>query len=111
MVTVEGVREDTIDLSFSLFYQTDWSWEAVQPYVIDAITAYFKELAESWADQEDALVVRLSQLESRILGVSGVLDIAGTAINGEAANYALPQDHIPILGEIAVEGVMGWSGS
>ena len=111
VVTVEGVRNEAIDLSFALFYQTDWTWEAVQPYVIDVITTYFKELAESWADQEGALVVRLSQLESRILGVSGVLDITGTAINGEAANYALPQDYIPILGEIAVEGVMGWSGS
>lgn len=105
------MRNEAIDLSFALFYQTDWNWEAVQPYVIDVITTYFKELAESWADQEGALVVRLSQLESRILGVSGVLDITGTAINGEAANYALPQDYIPILGEIAVEGVMGWSGS
>lgn len=111
VVTVEGVQETVVDLSFHLFYQTDWSWEAVAPYVTEAITGYFHELAESWAEQEDALVVRLSQLESRILGVSGVLDIAGTEINGEASNCPLPPDRIPVLGEITVEGVAAWSGN
>ena len=110
VVMVEGVQDAVVNLSFCLFYQTDWNWEAVAPYITEAITDYFHELAESWADQEDALVVRLSQLESRILGVSGVLDIAGTQINGEAANCPLPPDRIPVLGEITVEGVTAWSG-
>ena len=51
-------------------------------------------------DQEQALVVRVSQIESRLLGVSGILDIADTKINGLAANYTLNLDYIPILGEI-----------
>jgi hypothetical protein len=32
------------------------------------------------------------------LSVPGVLDIASTKINGEAANFQLPLDSIPILG-------------
>ena len=61
---------------------------------------YFKELAQGWADQEETLIVRVSQLESRLLSIPGILDVAHTKINGEAANYPLPLDTIPLLGEM-----------
>lgn len=48
----------------------------------------------------EALVVRISQVESRLLGITGILDIANTKINGEAANCTLTLDHIPVLGTI-----------
>lgn len=101
VVRVEGVNEETVDLSFALYYQRGWTWDDVSGYVTEAIEGYFKELAESWADQEEALVVRISQIESRLLGISGILDIANTKINEEAANYTLELDHIPVLGSIA----------
>lgn len=104
VVKVEGVQETVVDLSFSLTYQNEWDWEAVKPYVLDTINGYFKELAETWADQNERLVVRISQLESRILSVSGVLDISNTAINEEAANYPLPLDHIPVVGAVIARG-------
>lgn len=100
VVRVEGVGEDTIDLSFDLYYQREWGWDDVSAYVTEAINGYFTELAQSWADQDEALVVRISQIESRLLGISGILDIANTKINGEAANCTLTLDHIPVLGLI-----------
>jgi uncharacterized phage protein gp47/JayE len=100
VVRVEGVEEETIDLSFALFYQREWDWDDVAGYVTEAIEGYFTELAESWADQDEPLVVRISQIESRILSVPGILDIANTKINEEAANYTLELDHIPVLGTI-----------
>ena len=69
-------------------------------HVTEAINGYFLELAQSWADQNEALVVRISQVESRLLGITGILDIANTKINGEAANCTLTLDHIPVLGTI-----------
>ena len=45
-------------------------------------------------------MVRISQVESRLLGITGILDIANTKINGEAANFTLTLDHIPVLGTI-----------
>lgn len=104
VVTVEGVLDEAVDLAFDLTYQNEWDWEAVKPYVLDTINGYFKELAETWADQNERLVVRISQLESRILSVSGVLDISNTAINEEAANYPLPLDHIPVVGAVIARG-------
>ena len=101
VVMVEGVAEETIDLSFALYYQRGWTWDDVSGYVTEAVEGYFTELAEGWADQEEALVVRISQIESRLLGITGILDIANTKINEEAANYTLALDHIPVLGSIA----------
>lgn len=100
VVKVEGVNEETVDLSFALYYQRGWTWDDVSGYVTDTIESYFKELAEGWANQDGALVIRISQIESRLLGVTGILDIANTKINGETANYTLGQDHIPVLGAV-----------
>lgn len=100
VVKVEGVVNETVNLSFSLYYQRGWSWADVEAYVKGAINGYFKELAETWADQEEALVVRISQVESRLLSISGILDIANTKINNVAANFTLTLDHIPVLGEL-----------
>ena len=79
----------------------DRSWEDVSGYVTEAINGYFLELAQSWADQDEALVVRISQIESRLLGITGILDIANTTINEKAANHTLALDHIPVLGSLA----------
>lgn len=100
VVTVQGVGSDTVNLSFSLYYQRNWTWDDVSEYVTAAMNDYFKELAETWADQDEALVVRISQIESRILGITGILDIANTKINNVAANCTLTLDHIPVLGTI-----------
>lgn len=101
VVRVEGVQEETVDLGFALYYQRGWSWEDVSGYVTEAINGYFLELAQSWADQDEALVVRISQIESRLLGITGILDIANTTINEKAANHTLAIDHIPVLGSLA----------
>ena len=105
VVKVHGVEAETVDLSFSLYYQRGWSWDDVKGYVTDAVNAYFLELAKSWADQEEALVCRISQVESRLLDIDGILDIAGTKLNGAATNYALTLDHIPVLGEITASTI------
>ena len=101
VVNVFPVAGETLNLSFSLYYLREWSWEAVKPYVEEAVKGYFGELAQSWADQEEALIVRVSQLESRLLGVEGIVDVANTTINDQAGNYTLPLDTIPIMGELS----------
>lgn len=105
VVKVYGVESETVNLSFDLTYQTGWDWDDVKAYVEETIQGYFKDLAETWADQEQALVVRISQIESRLLGVSGILDIANTKINDNPTNYELELDHIPVLGTITPEAV------
>ncbi len=100
VVHVSGVEQETIDLTLTLTYQDGWSWDDAQTYVTNTISTYFKEVAQTWAKQEQPLVIRVSQIESRLLDVHGIVDITDTQINGTAANYTLKIDHIPRLGTI-----------
>ena len=108
VVWVTGVRSAQVDLTFQMAYSGGWRWEDVQPTARQAVQAYFLELAQSWArddGQNQPLVVRVSQIESRLLDLEGVLDVAGTRINGQAANLTLEADQIPALGSLAPDGV------
>lgn len=100
VVKVFPVETQTLDLTFSLYYKRGWAWEDAAPYAEEAIRRYFRELAESWASQESELVVRISQIESRLLNAAGILDVAHTTINGAAENCILPLDTIPVLGSV-----------
>ena len=98
-VTVEGVASSTINVSFSLAFGSGGTWSGVQAAVKTAVQSYFAELSRAWADT-DTLVIRVSQIETRILGVPGVIDITNTKINGSATNLSLESNKIPVLGVI-----------
>lgn len=99
VVTVVPVEERVIDVSTQITFQTGWSWTDIKPYVEVCVEDYLKELRSSWAVSE-SLVVRVSQIEARLLGLTGILDITGTTLNGSAENLLLGPDVIPVKGEI-----------
>ena len=96
-VTVVGVRERTIGITANITYQEGWNWESAKSYILNAIDQYFYELSTEW-DEHDNLIVRISQLESRILDCPGVIDVADTTFNGSATNLSLNADEIPVRG-------------
>ena len=98
VVTVTGVESVPINISTTITYQGSWAWEDVELRVFAVIDEYLKELARSWAE-ESSLVVRVSQIESRLLNITGILDITGTTINQSDGNFVLPQDTIPVRGD------------
>ncbi len=99
IVTVTSASECTVNITADITYQDGWSFEAAKEYIISAVDGYFKELASQWADSS-SLIVRISQIETRILGCAGVLDISGTTLNGAAQNMQLAAEEIPVRGEI-----------
>ncbi len=99
VVTVVGVQETVIAIAFSITYETGWTWADVETYVEEAIDQYFNELNQNWANT-DHLIVRISQLESRLLEISGIVDIENTTLNGQASNLILGEDCVAKRGEI-----------
>lgn len=99
VVTVDGVSSETINIASTITYQEGWNFEASKPYIEKAIDDYFSELNKTWADN-DNLIVRISQIETRLLNVAGVVDIANTSINGVQENYVADKDSIVKRGEI-----------
>jgi Uncharacterized homolog of phage Mu protein gp47 len=99
VVTVAGVNQQKVDITLNLTYKPDWTWEDVKDYVGTAIDNYFLELGKAWADSGN-LIVRISQIETRLLEVEGILDISGTKINGTEQNLMLDKDAIPVRGDV-----------
>lgn len=99
VVTVSGVEEQQINITATISYQPGWEWIDVKGYVEAEIDKYFLELSQTWSDNQN-LIVRISQIETRLLNVAGILDIFGTAINGAEQNLVLGSDFIPVRGDI-----------
>lgn len=99
VVTVFGVTNQIINIQTTITYQSGWNFTECKPYIETAIDEYFLELNKIW-DESDNLIVRVSQIETRLLNVTGIIDIQDTKINGVQANYVVPADSIPVRGNI-----------
>lgn len=100
-VTVTGVQASPIRVSSTITFASGWDAETAQATLEKTVSDYLLSLREEW---EDAIstVVRISQIESRLLNVDPVLDITDTKINGVAKNLELAGDEVPVLQELVV---------
>lgn len=107
-VTVEGAVAEEINISMHISFAPDKSWSSVSEKVKEILSAYFLELRKHWASKksiplpkETPIVIRISQIESRILDIEGIIDIENTTINGQSKNKVLDQNQVPKLGEVS----------
>ena len=101
VVTVTGCGETKVDIQTKIRFQDGWDWEGAEPYIHIAIDDYFKELSKTWEESDkNDLIVRISQIESRLLNVTGVLDISDTLLNRNASNLSIDKDCVPIRGTV-----------
>lgn len=101
-VTVCGAKERAVDISFAVEMNTGYQWSEVESYVSACIDEYLGELTKGWADSE-RIIVRISQLESRILDILGIADIGDLKLNGAGANLVLAADEFPLRGDVSAE--------
>ena len=99
IVTVNTVELVNINISTSISFENSYNFERVKENIVSLINEYFLSLKKSWANT-DELVIRIAQIETRILSVSGVVDISSTRINGLEQNLILTKYQIPVLGAI-----------
>lgn len=99
IVHIEPVTEAVIQIETSILYEDGYSYEALESYIQNALDSYFLELNKSWAEGK-TLIVRISQVESRLLEIEGILDISSTKLNGEEKNYTLEADSIAVRGDV-----------
>lgn len=98
-VTVQGVASQTVNIQTNITYQSGWNYQSSRTYIEKAIDEYFLELAKNW-ENENQLIVRISQIETRILNAQGVIDIQNTRLNGQANNLTLGEMQIPKRGGV-----------
>lgn len=98
-VTVTGVDNLTVNVSSNISLASGYVWDDVINNISAAIEAYLLELRKSW-DSENNIIVRISQIESAVLRVTGVIDIQNTTLNLQNTNLILTDIQIPILGSV-----------
>lgn len=95
VVNVESAKAEPITIKTTITFDVGYSWSNLQTSIDEVIKNYLLELRKTWAD-EDHLIVRISQIETRLLGIKGIIDINGTKINGAADNLTLGKYEVPI---------------
>ena len=101
-VTVEGVSGTNIDIESRLSFAPGWTLERCLPYIKESLDNYYKELNSTWRDEEN-LIVRIAQIESRILSLPGVVDIKNTIINETDVNVTLEENAVAVRVELIFE--------
>ncbi|ERM20355.1 baseplate J/gp47 family protein [Brevibacillus laterosporus] len=101
-VTIAGVSNVLINVDTKLTLESNVTIEQVRPDIEQAVAEYLLSLRKTWQDT-DKIIVRISQLESRILSVKGVLDVTNTKLNETEGNIELTTEQIPKQGEITLE--------
>lgn len=99
VVTVTGATSQTLNISSTFTLETGYTWEDVEASIENTINQYFAELNATWADNNN-IIVRISQIETRVLELEGIIDIADTEINETAANFVVNADSIAVLGAV-----------
>ena len=101
-VTVTTPDELAVSISVKVALSEGASWSHLKDKVISTLEEYFLELRQVW--ENGNLVVRISQIETRILKLEGVIDVTSTTLNGVPDNLLVEQDKLPILGEVVNNG-------
>lgn len=100
VVTVCTAQDFVINVTSNVTYANDYTEETAKAAILAAIESYFVELREEW-EKSSALIVRISQIEMRLLNLNEVLDLQDTRINGNALNASLQSNEVPIVGEFS----------
>lgn len=97
-VTILPAVETICDISTTITYGEGYSYEDVKSLIKGAVEDYLNSLRERWGDTGNT-IVRILQIESRIVNVPGIIDVEGTTINGQPVNLDVG-DTLPVIGGI-----------
>ncbi|MDR1773040.1 MAG: baseplate J/gp47 family protein [Hungatella sp.] len=104
IVTVDTAEEVRIQIKSTLELDNNYSYEILQEQIGNTVDTYLGELRASWEGLGDhGCIIRISQLEARILEIQGIYDISNTRINGSIENLELNKYQIPIYGGIEID--------
>ena len=94
--SAEGVK---VNITAKFAFETGYGFGNLKESVEKAAEDYLLELRKGWGSSS-ATVVRISQIETRLLSIKGIVDIGSTKLNGAEENLTLDELQIPILGGV-----------
>lgn len=100
IVTVQTVEEVPINVKAIFGFDEGYSFNSLKSTIQNVISEYLLDLRKNWANQTST-VVRISQIETKILQIEGIIDIQNTKINGSTSNLTLTEYQVPIFGGVS----------
>lgn len=99
VVSVVSADAVQIQIKTTVIFEEGYSWSNTKTAMEETVNTYLLELRKAWAGTS-RITVRISQVESRILAIKGIIDVTGTKINGSDANLTIGKYEIPVLGGV-----------
>lgn len=96
-VTIMGANAYPINIRTQISFKSGYSFATMQDEITSTLRVYYRELNTEWQNN-DSVIVRIAEINARLLNVNGVLDIRDTMLNGKYENVNVDADSIPILG-------------
>lgn len=97
-VTITGAAATPINVRATMTFRSGYSLLGALPEIEAALDGYYRELNSDWEDEETGVIVRQSEVIARLLSITGVIDVIGTTLNGQAGNILVDPDFIPVRG-------------
>ncbi|MDU5011389.1 baseplate J/gp47 family protein [Clostridium sporogenes] len=101
IVTVLGAKDIEINIETKLLLKRGLTIGQIQEDIEKVIKDYLLNLRKQW-HEEDNTIVRISQIEARILNVEGVADLFNTKINDKEENLTLGTEEVPMFKEVVL---------
>lgn len=101
VVTVRTAAPATINLQTTVTLAEGYALDTLPEQVRAEFAAYLLELRKDW-ESTPATIVRLAQVENRVMNLPGVVDISGTRLNGREQNLVLDRYQVPVPGEVVL---------
>ena len=102
VVTVDTAQEITVDIVLKMSFQDGFSFEELEENIKQVIAGYFVDMRAKWGESKTT-VVRVSQIETRLLEIPGVIDVMDTKLNNGTANLVLSNLQVPKVGSVTHE--------
>lgn len=96
VVTVKSSTNIEVVIKATLSLKRGLTPGQVQSEVENVINEYLLKLRKEWQDN-DTTIVRVSQIEARILDIEGIADIFHTSINDKEENLTLGPEEVPVV--------------
>lgn len=100
IVKVQSAEGVPVNIATEITFESGYGWDDLKSLVETAVSDYLLELRKSWTDNP-YLIVRVSQIDTRILNIKGVVDVGNTKINGTLDNLTLSEYQVPVFGGVS----------
>ena len=102
-VKIYPVEGSEMNITTNVTFEIGYSVETSQSLIENGIKEYLNSLCQEWQSREfDETIVRVSQIEAKILNVDGELDVSNTTLNGSTENAVLDFKTIPVFGGVTI---------